>query len=204
MPAAKKRTARVSKVTTAIAEARGTSDVSLAGGGRAGGLDLAPSELDDHARDGIRLSFLIHDVSRMRRSAYDHFMKPLGITRAQWWVLAHLSRHDGMMQTQLADVLEVGKASLGDVIESLEGGGWVSRLPDPSDKRAKRVYLTKSAQGLIKRMTQLEVEFNGQVLADLSPEEQATLSRLLLTVKQSIARIASGSAASARSGGAAA
>jgi len=148
------------------------------------------SELDDIARDGIRLSFLIHDVSRMRRSAYDHYMKPLGITRAQWWVLAHLSRHDGMMQTQLADVLEVGKASLGDVIESLETGGWVSRRPDPSDKRAKRVYLTRPAQGLIKRMTLLEVEFNNKVLAELPLDERTTLFNSLIKVKEAISRIA--------------
>src|ERR1700733_6630780 len=64
-------------------------------------------------REGIRLGFLIHDVSRMRRNAYDQIMKPLGVTRARWWVLAHLSRQDGIMQTQLADVLDVGKASLG-------------------------------------------------------------------------------------------
>jgi len=192
MCAVKTKSERVAKVTKAIAQARGTADVSLAGSPRSGaGSDLMPAELDDHARDGIRLSFLIHDVSRMRRSAYDHYMKPLGITRAQWWVLAHLSRHDGMMQTQLADVLEVGKASLGDVIESLEGGGWVSRRPDPTDKRAKRVYLSKSAQGLIKRMTQLEVEFNERVLADLPPDEQATLFKLLTKVKQSISRISS-------------
>lgn len=191
MSASKTKSERVAKVTKAIAQARGTDDVSLAGSPRAGGIDLMPAELDDHARDGIRLSFLIHDVSRMRRSAYDHYMKPLGITRAQWWVLAHLSRHDGMMQTQLADVLEVGKASLGDVIESLESGGWVSRRPDPTDKRAKRVYLSKSAQGLIKRMTQLEVEFNERVLADLPPDEQATLFKLLLKIKQSISRISS-------------
>src|SRR5882757_9900793 len=120
---------------------------------------------------GLRIAFHIHDVSRMRRSAYDQFMKPLGITRAQWWVLAHLSRHDGMMQTQLADILEVGKASLGDVIESLAAGKWVDRRPDPTDKRAKRVYLARTAQGLIKRMTVMETEFNGQVLAELSSEE---------------------------------
>ena len=125
----------------------------------------------------------------MRRSAYDQFMKPLGVTRAQWWVLAHLSRHDGMMQTQLADVLEVGKASLGDVIETLESGGWVQRRPDPSDKRAKRVYLTKPAQGLIKRMSVLENEFNSQILSDLTGNERAELARALVKIKHALARL---------------
>lgn len=187
------KSADVAKVTKAIATSR-NPDFLPVGSPKSGsnGADDAGAalSLNDTAREGIRLGFLIHDVSRMRRSAYDQFMKPLGITRAQWWVLAHLSRHDGMMQTQLADVLEVGKASLGDVIESLEGGGWVQRRPDPADKRAKRVYLTKPAQTLIKRMTVMENEFNGQILSDLSNEEMTDLVRVLIKIKHAISRLA--------------
>jgi len=149
--------------------------------------DPLPADLGPEARESIRLSFLMHDVSRMRRSAYDQYMKPLGVTRAQWWVLAHLTRHDGMMQTQLADVLEVGKASLGDVIETLEAGGWVTRHPDPSDRRAKRVYLAKPAQGLIQRMTALEVAFNARIFGDLDADERQALHDSLVKVKRAIA-----------------
>lgn len=177
----------VEKVVKAIAKARGTHDVSLTRGAKSP--EVGPHVADDLARSGIRLSFLMHDVSRMRRSAYDQHMKPLGVTRAQWWVLAHLTRHDGMMQTQLADVLEVGKASLGDVIESLESAGWIVRHPDPSDRRAKRVYLAKPAQALIERMTQLEVQFNNHIFAGLTPEERDAMSRGLSKVKQAIASL---------------
>jgi MarR family transcriptional regulator, transcriptional regulator for hemolysin len=181
------RSADVAKVTRAVATARAPdlNPLPPRNGATAGDDDSAA----DSVREGIRLGFLIHDVSRMRRSAYDQFMKPLGITRAQWWVLAHLSRHDGMMQTQLADVLEVGKASLGDVIESLEAGGWVQRRPDPADKRAKRVYLTKPAQTLIKRMTIMENDFNSQILADLHVEELSALVHGLIKVKHAISRL---------------
>jgi DNA-binding MarR family transcriptional regulator len=147
------------------------------------------NENPDADQEGIRLGFLIHDTSRMRRSAYDQIMKPLGVTRAQWWVLAYLARHDGMMQTQLADVLEVGKASLGDVVGSLERNGWVERRSDPSDKRAKRVYLTKAGQPLIKRMMATEIEFNRKALADLSSAERAELGRSLHKIKAAVSRI---------------
>src|ERR1700730_4739488 len=100
-------------------------------------------EPEDAARKAVRLSFLIHDVSRMRRTAYDQLMRPLGVTRAQWWVLAHLSRRDGMMQTELADSLDVGKASLGTLIDRLEAGGFVERREDPTDRRAKRLYMAE-------------------------------------------------------------
>ena len=188
------KSADVAKVTRAIATSRNPDFLPLNAPAKNNGQaveDQGPvGGASDVSREGIRLGFLIHDVSRMRRSAYDQFMKPLGITRAQWWVLAHLSRHDGMMQTQLADVLEVGKASLGDVIESLEAGGWVQRRPDPADKRAKRVYLTKPAQTLIKRMTVMENDFNSQILSELTNDEMAELIRSLVKIKHAISRLA--------------
>ena len=55
----------------------------------------------------LRLGFLIHDVSRLRRSAFDRCLKPLNVTRSQWWVLAYLSREDGMTQSQLAEELDL-------------------------------------------------------------------------------------------------
>lgn len=144
---------------------------------------------DELSRQGIKLGFLIHDVSRMRRAAYDQLMKPLNITRARWWVLAHLSRHDGMMQSQLANVLEVGKASLGTVIEQLEQAGWVERRADPSDKRAKRVFLTRSAAPLIRTMTHEEDQFNQRILGTLNSEDRRTLIRLLGSIKDSLTQM---------------
>jgi len=147
------------------------------------------SNSDNFSVQAIRLAFLIHDVSRMRRAVYDQIMKPFNFTRARWWVLAHLSRHDGMMQSQLADVLEVGKASLGSVIEQLEADGWVERRSDPSDKRAKRVFLTRSAQPFIKKMTVAEDEFNRRALAGLDGDDRATLIQLLSQIKESLQSI---------------
>ena len=43
---------------------------------------------------------------------FDRALAPLGITRSQWWVLAFISRKDGLPQTQLANELDVGKVVL--------------------------------------------------------------------------------------------
>jgi len=69
----------------------------------------------------FRIGFLIHDVSRLRRTVVDKALRPLGITRSQWWVLANLARDDGtaMTQTELARVMDVGKVTLGGLIDRL-------------------------------------------------------------------------------------
>jgi MarR family transcriptional regulator for hemolysin len=143
-------------------------------------------EPEDAARKAVRLSFLIHDVSRMRRTAYDQLMKPLGVTRAQWWVLAHLSRYDGIMQTKLADALDVGKASLGTLIDRLESAGFVERREDPVDRRAKRVFMARAGQQLLARMMREENQFNERVLDGLSDADRDTMIRTLSRIKQAL------------------
>lgn len=140
------------------------------------------------ARQAIRLSFLIHDVSRMRRTAFDQLMKPLGVTRAQWWVLAHLSRNDGMVQTQLADALDVGKASLGNFLERLEASGLIERRDDPIDKRAKRVYMARAGRQLLKQMTQEEIHFNERILRDVPAQDRDAMIRTLTCIKHALSQ----------------
>lgn len=141
------------------------------------------------SRRGIKIAAMIHSVARMRRNTFDQMMKPLGVTRAQWWVLAQLSRHDGMMQTQLADVLDVGKSSVGALIERLESAKLIERIPDPIDKRGKRVYLTRVAYQLVKRMIDEENRFNQQMLSRLSAEEGDQLIRLLGNIEAAISKM---------------
>jgi MarR family transcriptional regulator for hemolysin len=154
-------------------------------------------ESEDAERKAVRLSFLIHDVSRMRRTAYDQLMKPLGVTRAQWWVLAHLSRHDGIMQTKLAEALDVGKASLGTLIDRLESAGYVQRREDPVDRRAKRVFMARTGRQLLARMMREENQFNERILGGLSQADRDTMIRTLSRIKRALSEQSAIGAASA-------
>ena len=148
-------------------------------------------DLPSFQKRDVKLGYLIHDVSRLRRNAFDHLMKPLGVTRSQWWVLAYLSRHDGMMQTRLADLLDIGKASLGSLLDRLEAGGWVDRCPDPVDRRAKRVFLTKSSHQLLEKMSAAEQVFNNKILGSLSDKEREQLITLLSKIKSTLSEMES-------------
>lgn len=134
----------------------------------------------------IRLGFLIHDVSRLRRIVFDQYVEPLGVTRSQWWVLVYLARHDGMIQSDLAQVLELGKAALGGLIDRLEASGLVERRSDAVDRRVKRVYLSKQATQLIKHMHVKSRETSDKILEGLSVEERNTLVKLLTVVKTNL------------------
>jgi MarR family transcriptional regulator for hemolysin len=145
-------------------------------------------ESDDENWDQ-RLGFLMHDVSRLRRNVFDEFMRPLKVTRSQWWVLAYLSRLDGMIQSDLAALLELGKAPLGHLLGRLEANGLIRRGADATDGRVKRVFLTPAGTRLIMKMHQRSHEMSERILEGLDIRERHTLADLLGRVKRNLMAI---------------
>ncbi len=136
----------------------------------------------------LRIGFLLHDVSRLRRSAFDQLMKPLGVTRSQWWVVAHISRNEGIMQRELATLLDIGKVTLGAIIDRLEASGLIERQSNPDDRRVWQIYLAPAAHDLIREMRKAEKKLNRTVLKGFSPEERAALAEMLGRVKRNLRR----------------
>lgn len=136
----------------------------------------------------FRLGFMIHDVSRLRRTVVDKALKPLGVTRSQWWVLANLSRHNGagMMQTELAKLLDVGKVTLGGLIDRLEASGYLERQPDPTDRRAKCVVMTPKGTKLLSRIEKIAQVVNAEIMNGISANDIARAETVLHKMKQQL------------------
>ncbi|MFH6787278.1 MULTISPECIES: MarR family winged helix-turn-helix transcriptional regulator [Methylobacterium] len=144
----------------------------------------------DKVPQEVRIGFLVHDVSRMRRTLFDQAMRPLGITRSQWWVLSQLSRHvsSGMLQTELARDLDVGKVTVGGLIDRLEAAGYVRRVPDQVDRRAKRIVVTPQGRDILDQMVTVGRGLNEIILAGLAPAEIEAAERALEVMKDNIRR----------------
>ncbi len=136
----------------------------------------------------LRAGFLVHDVSRLRRTAFDQRVKPLGITRSQWWVLANLSRHEGedMMQIELARLLDVGKVTLGGLVDRLEENGFVARTPDKVDRRSKRVSVSAKGRALVQKMNVIAMEMNEQIMRGIPAAKRLVLEEVLSTMKRNL------------------
>lgn len=136
----------------------------------------------------LRLGFLIHDVSRLRRTIADKALRPVGLTRSQSWVLAHLSRNHGagMMQTELAELMEVGKVTLGGLIDRLEENGYVERRPDSIDRRVKRVHMTSKGKKLVKQMQGIIKKMNVEIMTGIDETKVAAAEEVLQQMKHKL------------------
>lgn len=55
-------------------------------------------------------------------------------------------RGDGLRLTKLAELAHMTKQSVGEIVDDLAARGYVERVPDPADKRAKLIRLTKRGE----------------------------------------------------------
>jgi DNA-binding MarR family transcriptional regulator len=136
--------------------------------------------------------FLVHDVARLMRVAYDRRTRGLGLTRSQWWVLNHLYFNEGITQSEFADVLDIEKPTLGRLLDRLEDKGWLERRADPSDRRAKRIYLTGNVQGLMRTLRRRAADLRASAFDGLNEIEREQLLEALRVVQDNLLRMNGG------------
>ncbi|MDX2158507.1 MAG: MarR family transcriptional regulator [Hyphomicrobiaceae bacterium] len=132
------------------------------------------------------LGFLLADVSHLVRRRFDQRASSLGLTRAQWRVLAHLRRREGINQTTLAETLEIEPITLGRHIDRLVEKGFVERRPDPADRRAWRLHLKAEVRPVLDRLREMSKETSGEALAGIEAADVDRLIDLLLKIKSNM------------------
>lgn len=132
------------------------------------------------------LGFLVHDVARLMRLAFDRRVREVGLTGAQWTVLCQVIHTDGQRQIDLAQDTGMDKAPLGKLLDRLEAGGWIERRPDTQDRRVKRVYATPKIDPLAAVVKNKSAELMEIALAGFDTDMAARLLDDLVTVKANL------------------
>jgi DNA-binding MarR family transcriptional regulator len=145
-------------------------------------MELAPMPASD-----LDLLVLLYDVARMIRRRADQMARLSGTTRAQWLVIARLSRHPGISQSELASMVEVEPITVARLIDRLEARGLVERRLDPADRRLRRLHLTPKAQPLLEEIESMRGRLNEVVTEGLDPSSLAKVSEALRRMKSNLA-----------------
>jgi MarR family transcriptional regulator, transcriptional regulator for hemolysin len=125
------------------------------------------------------LGFLISDVARLMRKRFDERARSIGATRAQWQALTKISRHEGINQGGLADILEVEPITLARMIDRLEESGLVERRRDPADRRAWRIHLTEKSRPLLAQLRVIADDLIENMLAGVPAADRDRLADTL-------------------------
>ena len=138
------------------------------------------------SEDERHIGFLISDVARLMRTAFDRRVRRLGLTRSQWLVINRLYRRPGATQSELAEMLEVEKATAGRMVDRMEKKGWVVRRPDAADRRVNRLHLTAEAHLIQVQLAQIADRTVDDALRLLAPREREQFSEWMGLVKRQL------------------
>ena len=136
------------------------------------------------------LTLLMHSASRLLTRRFEERTRDRELTSAQWRLLVMLKKDGAMRQARMAEALDIEPISVSRMIDRMEQSGWVERLPDPDDRRARLVRTTPRARASLERLGDVADAVYAEALHGFTPAEIATLMTLMnrLTDNLSAAR----------------
>jgi DNA-binding MarR family transcriptional regulator len=156
---------------------------------RDAGPDLAPgaaaeasAAAEEHVHDdAATLVELLH--AAMRGLRRDAALQDDPLTPGQARLLRVLAHAEGPLRAvDLAARLDVAPRSVTTKVDQAEADGYVRRLPDPNDRRARLVELTDAGRAALARVWAERREVAAARLGRLAPAERAELLRMLRVV----------------------
>lgn len=123
--------------------------------------------------------FQLSRASRAGARFWQQKVSPFGVTSAQALVLLSLSENDQVTSRHLGEQTELDSATLTGLLDRLASSGLVERQPNPDDRRAILVCLTKQGESVAGRIQAIIETENQAFLTGLTPEEGLILRSLL-------------------------
>jgi DNA-binding MarR family transcriptional regulator len=131
-----------------------------------------------------KVLYIIHELSRLISTTFDGYMARHKLTHGQWWALMHLYENQGASQSDLADKMQMGRASAGKLLERMEAKGWIERRQDPHDNRVRRVYFADGAVQVFSLMGKEGRALFHALLGNLDDEAEMKLLEGLRKIRE--------------------
>jgi DNA-binding MarR family transcriptional regulator len=100
------------------------------------------------------------------------------ITTAQMKIVQRIGP-DGTRLTELAEQAQVTKQTAGFLVDQLAKAGWVERVPDPSDRRARLVRIAERGRAALPVAAAAIAEVEAEWTARLGERRMTQLRRIL-------------------------
>jgi DNA-binding MarR family transcriptional regulator len=126
---------------------------------------------------------LMRSVRRLRQEKSSD-----AITAGQYSVLAYLDNRGPMTPRELAEHEQVQPPSMTRTVNALAEAGLVTRADHPEDGRQVLVAITEAGANEVRETRRRRDAWLAKRLADLPPEDRATLARAAEILMQVVAR----------------
>jgi len=144
------------------------------------------------------IGYLLSDSGRLLRKTFDERVRSLGLTAVQARLLMSLVKFPDNNQAFYAERIEVEPITLTRIVDRMEEAGWVERVFDPHDRRARLLHLTDKSREIVEPLRGIVDALVEDMAEGLTEQEQDMLARLLekvsanLSAEREIRNVANG------------
>ena len=149
-------------------------------------LDTQLREVPCPTEDERHIGFLISDVARLMRTAFDRRVRRLGLTRAQWLVINRCIAGPAQPNPSWRRCSRSRRPPPARMVDRMEKKGWVVRRPDAADRRVNRLHLTAEAELLQVQLAEIADRTVDDALALLSARERDQFAEWMRRVKRQL------------------
>lgn len=124
-----------------------------------------------------------HLIRRLHQRSGAEFQRHVAaagfdLTSVQYAALDALTGHPGIDQAQLAALIAYDRATIGGVVDRLEGKGLIARRISDTDRRARVLTLTPEGEATFAAMRPVVRALQADILASLDAQEVETFLTL--------------------------
>ncbi|WP_456276960.1 MarR family winged helix-turn-helix transcriptional regulator [Bacillus sp. AK128] len=108
------------------------------------------------------------------------------VTHEQWSIMIRLWEEDGLTQNKLAILTKRDQPSVSRLVDNLEKGGLVTRMPHPIDKRTNLIFLTSKGKKLQVGLIEQAIKTIDEISEGIDPEEMLIFLKVLSKVNNNL------------------
>jgi MarR family transcriptional regulator, transcriptional regulator for hemolysin len=143
------------------------------------------SEMEQNSNPQRALTSQLFSAARLWRKLIDQALVEHGISEACAAPLVWISRlGNGVRQTTLAESVGIESPSLVRLLDQLEALNMVTRKDDPTDRRAKGLWLTDAGADMAARIEALLDRERTSLLKDVSESDLEIAVRVLSSFQE--------------------
>jgi DNA-binding MarR family transcriptional regulator len=131
---------------------------------------------------GLLPQLLGYHLRRAQIAAFQNFNQALAafdMTPGRFGVLQVIAANSGLSQSELGAILGIDRSTVVAVIDRLERGGLVRRLPAPNDRRSYALALSETGIATLAELEQRVLAHEQDIARNLAPPEREMLIKLL-------------------------
>jgi DNA-binding MarR family transcriptional regulator len=133
-------------------------------------------------------NFLPYRLNRLADAVSRRFAKTYrdlnGLTRPEWRTFATLGQYGSMTASGIGAHSTMHKTKVSRAVAALERRKWLTRTPDPVDRRIEHLRLTKAGIAAYREMVPLARGFETDLLGHLDEQTRRAIVQGLAALEQ--------------------